>query len=95
VTSTFLLVELETDDASSAGAKPTTAARPDPRRGKAIIEHAFAPAIIGGDPLDTDVTWDRLFHMHRSHGFQGAPVEALSAIRHRALDLKGKLLASR
>jgi len=47
---------------------------------KAIIEHAFAPAIIGGDPLDTDVTWDRLFHMHRSHGFQGAPVEALSAI---------------
>ncbi len=88
----ILLVEIETDDGVTGWGEAYDGGPGQTRGVRAIIEHAFTPALIGADPLDTEVLWDRLFAMHRNHGFQGAHVEALSAVDIALWDLKGKLL---
>lgn len=57
-----------------------------------IIASAFAPMLIGADPLDHRVLQDRLFHHHIKVGPEGAYAAALAAIDIALWDLKGKLL---
>jgi D-galactarolactone cycloisomerase len=56
----------------------------------AVIESLYAPALIGADPLENEVLWDRLYNMLRDHGRKGLPIEALSGIDIALWDLKGK-----
>ena len=57
-----------------------------------IIQSAFAPMLVGADPLDQRVLQDRLFHHHIKIGLEGAFAGALAAIDIALWDLKGKLL---
>jgi L-alanine-DL-glutamate epimerase-like enolase superfamily enzyme len=57
-----------------------------------IIASAFAPMLIGADPLDQRVLQDRLYHQHIKVGPEGAYAGALAAIDIALWDLKGKLL---
>lgn len=57
-----------------------------------IIAHAFAPLLLGADPLEHRVLQDRLFHHHIKIGLEGAFAGALAAIDIALWDLKGKLL---
>ena len=57
-----------------------------------IITSAFAPMLIGADPLDQRVLQDRLYHQHIKVGPEGAYAGALAAIDIALWDLKGKIL---
>jgi L-alanine-DL-glutamate epimerase-like enolase superfamily enzyme len=57
-----------------------------------IIASAFAPMLLGADPLDQRVLQDRLFHQHIKIGPEGAYAGALAAIDIALWDLKGKIL---
>ena len=57
-----------------------------------IIASAFAPMLIGADPLAQRVLQDRLFHQHIKIGPEGAYAGALAAVDIALWDLKGKLL---
>ena len=57
-----------------------------------LIEGAFGPLIVGQDPLDTSVLWDRLYNWTRDQGQKGVTISALSAIDVALWDIKGKAL---
>lgn len=57
-----------------------------------IIASAFAPQLLGADPLDHRVLHDRLLHHHIKLGPEGAFAGALAAIDIALWDLKGKIL---
>lgn len=57
-----------------------------------IIEGAFGPLIVGQDPLDTGVLWDKLYNWTRDQGQKGVTISALSAIDIALWDLKGQAL---
>jgi len=57
-----------------------------------IVASAFAPRLLGADPLDHRVLQDRLFHEHIKIGPEGAFAAALAAVDIALWDLKGKLL---
>jgi L-alanine-DL-glutamate epimerase-like enolase superfamily enzyme len=57
-----------------------------------IIASAFAPMLVGADPLEARVLQDRLFHEHIKVGPEGAYAGALAAIDIALWDLKGKTL---
>jgi D-galactarolactone cycloisomerase len=56
------------------------------------MEGAFGPLILGQDPLDTGVLWDRLYNWTRDQGQKGVTISALSAIDIALWDIKGKAL---
>jgi D-galactarolactone cycloisomerase len=55
-----------------------------------IIDDAFGPLLVGADPFDTSVIWDRLYNWTRDQGQKGVTVSALSAIDLALWDLKGR-----
>ncbi len=57
-----------------------------------IIASAFAPMLLGADPLAQRVLQDRLFHQHIKLGPDGAYAGAVAAVDIALWDLKGKLL---
>jgi L-alanine-DL-glutamate epimerase-like enolase superfamily enzyme len=57
-----------------------------------IVERDLAPALIGEDPLDHAVLYDRLLHENIKQGPEGALTGALAAIDLALWDIKGKLL---
>ena len=56
----------------------------------ATISYYYAPHIIGSDPLDSAVIWERLYNVLRDHGQKGLALEAMSAIDVALWDIKGK-----
>ena len=57
-----------------------------------MMEQAFGPHLIGADPFDTSVLWDRLYNLMRDQGQKGVTISALSAIDIALWDIKGKAL---
>jgi len=57
-----------------------------------LMQDAFGPLIVGHDPLDTSVIWDRLYNWTRDQGMKGVTISALSAIDTALWDIVGKAL---
>jgi D-galactarolactone cycloisomerase len=57
-----------------------------------MIEQALGPLVIGADPFDTSVLWDKLYNWTRDQGQKGVTISALSAIDIALWDIKGKAL---
>ena len=57
-----------------------------------IMGDAFGPLIVGEDPLDTSVLWDRMYNWTRDQGMKGVTISALSAIDIALWDIKGRAL---
>jgi D-galactarolactone cycloisomerase len=57
-----------------------------------MIKEAFGPLIVGQDPLDTSVLWDKSYNWTRDQGQKGVTISALSAIDIALWDIKGKAL---
>ena len=62
------------------------------RIGAEIMDQGFGPLIVGCDPLDTAVIWNRLYNWTRDQGMKGVPISALSAIDIALWDIKGQML---
>ncbi len=56
----------------------------------AVVETAYAPMLIGRDPLDNEVIWEELYNRLRDHGQKGIVIEAQSGIDIALWDIKGK-----
>ncbi|MGF1551918.1 MAG: mandelate racemase/muconate lactonizing enzyme family protein [Paracoccaceae bacterium] len=82
-----VLVEVVCDDGAVGWGECLGPARPN-----AAVVAAYAPALIGADPLDTEVIWSRLYNLMRDQGQRGLTVTALSGIDVALWDLKGKRL---
>ncbi len=57
-----------------------------------LIDLALGPLIIGSDPLDSSVLWDRLYNWTRDQGQKGLTISAISAVDIALWDIKGKAL---
>lgn len=55
-----------------------------------VIEEVYRPLLIGQDPWDTEVLWDRCYQRVRVQGRKGVAMVALSAIDIAVWDIKGK-----
>jgi D-galactarolactone cycloisomerase len=83
-----LVVEIETD----AGLTGWGDGYGPPMPIAAVIHHAYAPRLIGRDPLAGDAIWEDLHNALRDHGQRGIAIQALSAVDIALWDLRGKAL---
>jgi len=59
---------------------------------KSIIENIYTPLLIGQDPLDNEVIWEKLYNYLQDHGQKGTVIESISAIDIALWDIKGKYM---
>ncbi|MCM3759996.1 mandelate racemase/muconate lactonizing enzyme family protein [Alkalihalobacillus oceani] len=84
-----VLVEIETDEGITGWGESLCHGLQPPEVAAAIIEHSLAPLVIGQDPFDVEVIWDKLFAFTRPyHG--GAVINAMSAVDIGLWDIVGK-----
>jgi D-galactarolactone cycloisomerase len=57
-----------------------------------LMRDGFGPLLVGCDPMDTSVIWDRLYNWTRDQGQKGLTISALSAIDLALWDIKGQAL---
>ncbi len=79
------LVEIICDDGTVGWGECLGPARPN-----AAVVAAYAPYLIGRDPLDIEVIWHELYNLLRDQGQRGLTVTALSGIDIALWDIKGK-----
>jgi D-galactarolactone cycloisomerase len=57
-----------------------------------LIRDGLGPLLVGCDPADTSVIWDRLYNWTRDQGQKGLTISALSAVDIALWDIKGQAL---
>lgn len=82
------LVRIETDSGIVGWGEGGQYGPPEPVA--AVIEHVFAPKLIGRDPTEPAVIWEELYSFSRDFGQKGTYVEAISAIDIALWDISGK-----
>jgi len=55
-----------------------------------IIEDVLKPMIIGEDPFDVEVLWERMYHSTKPYGQKGIVIQAISAVDIALWDIMGK-----
>lgn len=80
-----VLVEIVCDDGTTGWGECLGPARPN-----AAIVMAYAPHLIGRNPLETEVLWQDLYNLFRDQGQRGLSVTALSGIDVALWDIKGR-----
>ncbi len=84
------LVEVETDEGVTGWGEcfgPGNVATAN----KCIVEEVIQPLVLGGNPLDRDVLWHKLYNLMRDHGQKGMPMQALSGVDIALWDIFGKV----
>jgi len=84
------IVEIETDDGIVGWGEAFTQGLEPPQISAAVVEHALAPLIVGGDPAAIEVLWHRMYHATRDYGRKGSVIAAISAVDIALWDLAGK-----
>lgn len=82
-----LLVEVICEDGTTGWGECLGPARPN-----AAVVAAYAPHLIGRDPMATEVLWQELYNLLRDQGQRGLTMTALSGIDVALWDIKGKRL---
>ncbi len=80
-----VLVEIVCDDGTIGWGECLGPALPN-----AAVVKAYTPSLIGEDPLNTEIIWQRLYNLFRDQGQRGLTVTALSGIDVALWDIKGK-----
>lgn len=85
------LVEIMDDEGHSGiGEAVATMA---PQINAEIIERLLKPILIGANPLDIEVLWQKMYHLNRLNGYsRGFMMEAISGVDIALWDLAGKIL---
>ena len=82
-------VKITTDDGIQGWGE--SICREVPQASAAIIENLFRRLLLGQDPLDIEVIWERLFHTLRTRGHsEGFFLEAISGVDCALWDIAGK-----
>lgn len=80
-----VLVEIVCDDGTTGWGECLGPARPN-----AAMVAAYAPRLVGRDPLETEVLWQDLYNTFRDQGQRGLTMTALSGIDIALWDIKGR-----
>ena len=56
-----------------------------------IIEHCLKPLVVGANPFDVEVLWEKMFRSTINFGRKGVAIEAISAVDIALWDLMGKI----
>jgi D-galactarolactone cycloisomerase len=75
-----MIVEVVTDDGVSGWGEALCHGLQPPQIARTIVEHALKPLLIGQDPADVDVLWERMYNQTRPYGQKGAVPNAISAV---------------
>lgn len=84
---TCCLVRIDTDEGLSGYGE----CYGPPEGIKALIDSLYAPQfLLGADPFDNEVLWERIYNRMRDYGQKGLPIAALSGVDIALWDLKGR-----
>jgi L-alanine-DL-glutamate epimerase-like enolase superfamily enzyme len=88
---TSTIVEVKSDSGLVGYGEALT--RLGPGVTKEVVEAILKPVLIGENPLDVDVLWERMFSTMMSRGhWKGFMIEAISGVDIALWDLNGKIL---
>lgn len=87
-----LLVEVITDEGVVGFGEAMCHGPQPPEMSQAAIETVLKPVVIGRDPLDVEVLWDRMYAETQPYGRQGIAINAISGIDTALWDCAGKIL---
>ena len=83
-----LLVEVVTDEGIVGTSMLNIAAKPIAE----VIDGWLKPVVVGQDPFDTEMLWERMYRATIVMGRSGLPIEAISLVDVCLWDIKGKAL---
>jgi len=85
------LVEVETDEGVTGWGEALCQGLQPPEIAAAAIGTVLKDVVIGADPLQPEVLWQRMYHQTRDYGQKGAVVGAISGIDIALWDIAGKV----
>jgi len=75
-----MIVEVITQDGVSGWGEALCNALQPPEIAQAVVQCALKPLLIGQDPRDVDVLWERMYNQTRAFGQKGVVIYAISAV---------------
>ncbi len=87
-----LIVELITDDGVIGWGEALCHGLQPPEIAAAIVQTALKPVVVGEDPFDVEVLWERMYNRTRPFGQKGAVPNAISAVDIAIWDCLGRAL---
>jgi len=87
-----MVVEIVTDDGVVGWGESLCHGLQPPEIAATIVRSALAPIVVGQDPFDVDVLWERMYNLTRPFGQKGAVVNAISAVDIAIWDCLGRAL---
>jgi D-galactarolactone cycloisomerase len=87
-----MIVEVITDEGISGWGESLCHGLQPPEIAETIVHAALKPIVVGQDPFDVDVLWERMYNLTRPYGQKGAVINAISAIDIAIWDCQGRAL---
>jgi D-galactarolactone cycloisomerase len=87
-----MIVEVITDDGISGWGESLCHGLQPPEIAQTIVEVALKPILIGQDPFDVDVLWERMYNLTRPFGQKGAVPNAMASVDIAIWDCLGRAL---
>ena len=87
-----MIVELITDDGVTGWGEALCHGLQPPEIAASIVQSALKPIVVGQDPFDVDVLWERMYNLTRPFGQKGAVPNAISAVDIAIWDCLGRAL---
>ena len=85
------LVEVQTDEGVTGWGEALCQGLQPPEIAAAAIGTVLKDVVIGADPLQPEVLWQRMYHQTRDYGQKGAVIGAISGIDIALWDIAGKV----
>lgn len=87
-----VIVELVSDEGLTGWGESLCHGLQPPQIAAAFIEQVFRPILIGADPCDVELLWERMYNTTQPYGQGGAAVNAISGVDIALWDLIGRSL---
>lgn len=85
-----VVVKVETDEGITGWGECMCHGNQPPEPAKAIIDHWLAHIVLGQNPLDTEVLWEKMYNATLQVGQSGLAINAMSGIDIALWDIAGK-----
>jgi D-galactarolactone cycloisomerase len=87
-----MIVEIMTDEGITGWGESLCHGLQPPEIAETIVLSALKPVVLGCDPFDVDVLWERMYNLTRPFGQKGAILNAISAVDIAIWDCLGRAL---
>jgi D-galactarolactone cycloisomerase len=87
-----MIVEVITDEGVAGWGESLCHGLQPPEIAQTIVEAALKPILIGQDPFDVDVLWERMYNLTRPFGQKGAVPNAMASVDIAIWDCLGRAL---